>query len=357
MKEELIVKRPALNIQLFAAGDHVNLTEGEQARYVNTVMRRLGRVDALPLQKYMATSQSTNAAYSVFYVAEGVEARDRQANKNDTNVNFDDVKGVKAGQLIKSVRVTPTTMEVPLWVDNRDFNKSQLNEEGAIVDIQCDAIYKRCDRRISELLKDIVTKKKRTVKNNNNVDIDITVPDTNFFGEATKPFSEQVKTFKRMMRKAKKMAKADKKLIGIIAGEDGVTELIDCDKFTNKDLVTINGATPNQTGDPIDMICGGNVEELFTFDDVFYPLGSETEGYIIVIVQHALGQDNKKTSINPIIEHVKHKKAYYMDVEVENATELLQGSGFFVFKYKKDTTGAAAAAFLGEAEEPKGKKK
>lgn len=337
MKEELIVKRPALNIQLFAAGDHVNLTEGEQARYVNTVMRRLGRVDAMPLQKYMAVSQSTNAAYSVFYVAEGVEARDRQANKNDANVNFDDVKGVKGGQLIKSIRITPTPMEVPLWIDNRDFSKSQLNEEGAIVDIQCDAIYTKCDRRLSELFKDIVTKKKRTVKNSNNADIEIVVPNENFFGDGTKTFSSQVKTFKRMMRKAKKMAKADKKLIGIVAGEDGTTELIDCDKFTNKDLVTINGATPNQTGDPIDMVCGGYVEELATFDEVFYPSGSETEGYIVVIVQHALGQDNKKTSINPIIEHVKHKKAYYMDVEVENATELLQGRGFFVFKYKKDT--------------------
>ena len=337
MKENLKVKRPALNIQLFAAGDHVNLTEGEQARYVNTVMRKLGRVDAMPLQKYMAVSQSKNAAYSVFYVAEGVEARDRQLNKNDNNVNFDDVKGVKAGQLIKSIRVTPTTMEVPLWVDNRDFDKSQLNEEGAIVDIQCDAIYKKCDRRISELFKDIVKNSKRTVRNNNNAEIEITVPKENIFGAEGKTFSEQIKTFKRMMRKAKKMARADKKLIGIVAGEDGTTELIDCDKFTNKDLVTINGATPNQTGDPIDMICGGYVEELSTFDEVFYPLGSEQVGYIIVIVQHALGQDNKKTSINPIIEHVQHKKAYYMDVEVENATELLQGSGFFIFKYKKDT--------------------
>ncbi len=340
MNKNFEIKRPPLNIQLFGAGDHVNLTEGEQARYVNTIMKKLGRPNSLPLQQYFAKSQSKNAAYSVFYVGEGLQARDRASNRNDTNNNFDDVKGVKAGQLIKSIRVTPTTMEVPLWVDDRDFDKSQLNEEGAISDMQVTAIYTECDARISRLFKDIVEKKKRTVKNNNNADVEITVPETNFFGTETKTFDAQVKDFRRMMRRAKKLAKADGKRIGIVAGEDGITELMDCEKFTKKDWVTINGETPNQTGDPLEKLCGGYVEELFTFDEVFYPEGNETTGYIVVIIQDALGQDNKKTSINPIIEHVKYKKAFYMDVEVANATELLQGTGFLVFKYKKDTAAA-----------------
>lgn len=334
---------PGLNIQLFAAEDHVNLTKGEQARYVNTIMRRLGRPNSLPLAQYMAKSQSVNAAYSLFYVGGELSARDRQANRNDTNNNFDDVKGVKAGNLITAIRVTPTTMEVPLWVDDRDFDKSQLNEQGAISDMQVTAIYKECDYRISRLLKDIVTNKKRTVKGNNNEDVEILVPETNFFGDKTKPFADQVKEFKRMMRRAKKLAKADGKRIGIISGEDGTTELSDCEKFTKKDWVTVNGETPNQTGDPLDKLCGGYVEELFTFDEIFYPTGNETEGYFVVLIEGSLGQDNKKTSINPIIEHVTYKKAFYMDVEVSNATELLQGLGILVFQYKKDTAAAAAS--------------
>ena len=344
ISKKLLFGQRGMNIQLFAAGDHVNLTEGEQARYVNTIMRKLGRPNSLPLQTYMAKSQSQNAAYSLFYVGGSIKARDRQANRNDTNNNFDDVKGVKAGQIITSIRVTPTEMEVPVWVDNRDFDKSQLNEEGAITDMQVTAIYEECDRRITTLFKDIITNKKRTVKNSNNKDIEIAVPESNFFGDGTKPFAEQVKEFKRMMRRAKKLAKADGKRIGIVAGEEGTTELTDCEKFTKKDWVTVNGETPNQTGDPLDKLCGGYVEELWTFDEVFYT-GEETVGYMVVVIEGAFGQDNKKMSINPIIDYVKWKKAYYMDVEVANATELLQGAGFLVFQYKRDV-GTAASAML-----------
>lgn len=336
MKENERIKRPKLNIQLFAVGEHVKLTEGEQAKFINSVQRKLGGTDQLPLEKYMAKDQTQKAAYSVFYVGGEVEARNRATNRNDNNNNFDDVKGVKAGQLIKSIRVTPTPLEVPLWVDDRDFDKSQLNEQGAISDMQVSAIFAGLDRRMSILLKDIVENQQRTVKTSNNENLIIKVPDENLFGTDQQPFEKQVKDFKRMMRRAKKFAKLQKKEIGIVVGDDGAAELMNCEKFTDKDFVTINGATPNQTGDPIEMICGGNVEDLYTFDEVFYPQGNETTGYMVIIIEGSFGRSNKKASINPIIEHVAWKKAYYMDVEVDNATELLQGEGVFIFKYKKD---------------------
>lgn len=327
--------KKSFNIQIFA-NKQVDLTPGEQARYVNTIMTMLGGADSIPLSNWFAKSQSKNAGYSLFYVGGKLAARDRTSNFNGTDNNFKDVAGVDAGKLIKSIRVTPSAIETPVWVDNRDFDKSQLNEESAIAQMQVESIYNKLDHRICTLFKDIVTNKKRTVKDNNNQDVEITVPETNFLGKATVEFSQQVKEFKRLMRKAKKMAKATKKKICICAGEDGITELTDCEKFTKKDWVTIPGATPNQTGDPLEMLCGGYVEELFNFDNVFYPLGSETEGKIIVFLQDAFGQDNKSVNIDPTIDYVRHKKAYFLDVEVSNATELLQGEGFFVFSYKKE---------------------
>lgn len=329
-----------MDIQIFA-NKQVDLSPGEQARYVNTVMTKLGGANSMPLQSWFATSQSKNAGYSVFYVGGKLAARDRTSNFNGTGNNFKDVEGVDAGKIITSIRVTPSAIETPVWVDNRDFDKSQLNEEGAIATMQIESIYNKLDERICKLFKDIADNKKRTVKDNNNQEVEITVPKDNFFGDKLKAFSDpaQVKSFKRMMRRAKKMAKATNKRICIVAGDDGITELMDCEKFTQKDWVNISGDTPNQTGDPLPKLCGGYVEELFNFDTVFYPGGSEAEGKIIVFLQDAFGQDNKSVNIDPTIEYVKHKKAYFMDVEVSNATELLQGEGFFTFEYKKDVKG------------------
>ncbi|WP_461811355.1 phage capsid protein [Faecalimonas sp.] len=327
-----------INIQIFA-NKQVDLSPGEQARYTNTIMTKLGGANKMPLEGWFAKSQSNNAGYSVFYVGGKLAARDRTSNFNGTDNNFKDVAGVDAGKLITSIRITPTAIETPLWVDDRDFDKSQLNEESKIAEIQVESIHNKLDERICKLFKDTADNKKRTVKDNNNQDVQITVPEGNFFGDKAKIFNDvaQIKAFKRMMRKAKKMAKATNKRICICAGDDGITELMDCDKFTNKDWVNISGETPNQNGEPLQKLCGGYVEELFNFDNVFYSSGSETEGKIIVFVEETFGQDNKSINIKPTIEHISFKKAYFLDVEVSNATELLQGEGFFVFSYKKDT--------------------
>lgn len=343
-KKERLLKAP-LNIQLFGATKNVELTEGEQAKYVNNIMRALGQTNAFPLQQYMAKSASNNAAYSVFYVAGTLTARNREANVDTANQNFKDVKGVANQNLLTSIRVYPTEMEVPLWVDDRDFDKSQLNEQSALQVMQKDAIYRGCDERIANLLKDIYKKKKRTVKNSAGTDTDIAVPTTNYYGDKAKPFSDpvNVRKFRNMMRKAMHMAKANNLKIGIVCGDEGNVELADCEKFSQKDWVNVQGETTVQSGSAMQKLLGGNVEELWTFDDVFYGGSDKVEnGVIAVIIQDCLGQDNKKASIKPIIEHVSYKKAYYMDVEVSNATELINGQGIFFFEYSKTTPAAAA---------------
>ena len=328
-------------IQLFGGNDNVNLSDGEQAKYVNNIIRALGKPGVVPLEKYFAKSVATNAAYSVFYVGGKFKARDRENNINSTNKNYNDTKGIDtAGKFIQSIRVTPTEMETPIWVDDRAFDKSQLNEQSAIQEAQIDAIKMGCDERISKLFKAIQTDGKRDVKDVGDQTVSLTIPTSNKFGDKTKLFdtAQNIKAFRRMMVAAKRAAKNSNLQIGIIGGSDMVTELISTEKFTNKDWVTITGETPNQTGEPLGRLLGGNVEELFTYDNTFYPLGTETEGYIFVIIQNSIGQDNKKASIKPTIEYVKHKKAYFMDVEVANATELLNPEGVFVFEYKRDVS-------------------
>ena len=55
-----------------------------------------------------------------------------------------------------------------------------------------------------------------------------------------------------------------------------------------------------------------------------------------MMVEQCIGLDDKKASVNPIIEHVSWKKAWYLDVEISNATELLDPEGILIFKYKRD---------------------
>lgn len=321
-----------LNIQLFA---NVELTEGEQARYTNNILRALGRPGVMPLEKYFAKSVATNAAYSVFYVGKSVEARDRVSNEDTVNNTFNDVKGVNAGNLIESIRVIPTELEVPLYVDDRIFDKSQLNEKSAIQDMQVVAIKKGCDKRISKVFYDLAYVGSRTVQKSDGTTATLTIPAVNKFGDNTKPFdhADNIKAFKRMMKRAKKLGMGLGYNIGIVTGDEGAVELTECEKFTKRDWVNINGETPQVTGDPIPKLLGGYVEELFTFDEILYPLGTEPTGYMFAIVQESLGQDNKKTSIKPIIAHIPHKKSYFMDVEVSNSTELLNPEGVLVFEY------------------------
>lgn len=356
MKENKELLRSPLNIQLFAErGEYgnIDLTQGEQAKYVNSILRKLGNDNRFPLTEYFAKSASTKEAYSLFYVSGSIEARDVTSNYDTTDHNYKTIKGTNTEGFLKSIRVMPKPMECPVYVGRRAFNKSQLGEESAIQDAQVAAIYRKCDRRISELLKACITTKKRTVKDNDNNDVELAIPDTNFFGDKTKLFNDanNIKRFKHMMRKAKRLAKQQNLKIGIVMGDEGHTELIDCDKFTNKDWVNIGGETPQQTGEPIQKLLGGKPEELWTYDEVMYPNGNEEIGYIVVIVQNVLGQDNKKTNVNPEVNYIADKKAYLMDVEVDNATELLDPEGFLVFQYKRDLgslstpSGASVASF------------
>ena len=328
-----------LNIQLFGANDNVNLSDGEQAKYVNNIIRALGRPGVIPLENYFAKSVSTNAAYSLFYVGGRFKARDRENNIDTTNKNYKDTKGLNTTEkFIQSIQVQATEMETPIWIDDRVFDKSQLNEQSAIQDAQVQSIQMGCDERISKLFKSIQTDGKRTIKDVGGQNVELTIPKANKFGDKSKPFDDtaNIKAFRRMMVAAKHAAKNGNLKLAIVGGSDMVTELISTEKFTQKDWVTISGETPNQTGEPLGKLLGGNVEELFTFDSTFYPLGTEQEGYIFVVVEKCIGQDNKKASIKPTIEYVKHKKAYFMDVEVSNATELLNPEGVFIFEYKRD---------------------
>lgn len=324
-----------LYLQLFAK--NVELSEGEQAKYVNNINRALGRPGIMPLEKYMAKSAATNAAYSVFYVGKRLTARDRQNNENTTDKNFNDVKGVDGGNLIESIRVTPTELEVPIWVDDRDFDKSQLNEQSAIQDMQVTAIQLGCDKRISNIFKDLAATGTRTVVKSDGTTRTLTIPAEHIFGDGTKALDDNanVKSFKKMMKRARKLAKGLNYRVGIVTGDSGSVELTECEKFNKLDWNNINGETPQQTGDPQSKLLGGYIEELFTFDEVLYPTGNETVGYIFALIEKSLGQDNKKTSIKPVILHVPFKKSYYLDVEVSNATELLDPEGVLIFKYKK----------------------
>lgn len=336
-KKERLLKAP-LNIQMFGATKNVELTEGEQAKYVNNIMRALGQTNSFPLKQYMATSASNNAAYSVFYVAGTLTARDRESNADATNQNFTDIKGVANSNLLTSIRVVPTEMEVPLWVDNRDFDKSQLNEQSTLQTMQVDAIHRGFDERISILLKNIYQNKKRTVKNSAGANVEIIVPTTNFYGDKAKPFSDpdNIKKFRNMMRKAQHMAKGNNLKIAIVCGDEGNVEMADCEKFASKDWVNISGETPAQSGSAIQRLLGGNIEELWTYDNIFYETDTKVNnGVITVIVEKSLGQDNKKASISPTIEYVGFKKSYFMDVEVSNATELVNPQGIFFFEYSK----------------------
>ena len=53
------------------------------------------------------------------------------------------------------------------------------------------------------------------------------------------------------------------------------------------------------------------------------------------MVEKSFGQDNKDVAVTPEANYIADKKAYLLDVEVYNSTELLNPEGIFVFKYKR----------------------
>lgn len=333
------MRRPELNIQLFALGGdngNVELTPGEQTRYGDTIREALGQTDSYPLAEYMAKQNTDSRKDAIFYVAGSIVARDVLDNYDATNKNYKDVKGTDVAGFLKAIAVATSPMECPVWVGRRAFSKSQLNEKGAISNAQIDAIYMACDKRISTLMKDIVTNKKRSVKDEKGASFDLTVPDKNFYGDKLKVFSDpaNLKAFRLMMLKAKKLAKKSKLKVAIVTGDEGEAELQSAKEFATKDW----GAMADKmqmSGEISNRLLGANTESTFTFDDVFYSAGTEAVGYMVVMVEGTLGQANKGGGIDSVVKYITHKKSYFMDVEVDNATELVDPTGFLVFAYKR----------------------
>lgn len=331
-----------LNIQLFAGAVDVKLSPGEQQRYVNSILRALGGNDSLPLQEFMQQDSTANAKESIFFGGKKLEARYRSDEVFELDgVTPKQISGVTKDKLLYSVVVTPKVIEVPIWIDDRSFSRTLLQEESFVTQEQISAVYSKAEMGLSELFLDIYTNKKRTVKDSTGATFDLTIPAKNFTGDSTKSFSDpaNVKAFRGLMRKVNSLAKLSKRRVVIVSGTEGGTEINDCDKFTSKDFNEFKGTNPNQTGVNSAQLLSGHLQELITYDDVFYPLGTETTGVITVFVEKSFGQSAKKLNIKPTVEHVKHHKKYFMDVEIELATEIVQGEGVFFFTYKKDAPG------------------
>jgi hypothetical protein len=347
--EKTLLGSTGLNIQLFAGEGgyeygNVNLSAGEQAKYANSVKRALNTTKKMPLEGWFEKSASTNEAYSLFYVSGRLESRDIDDKQAISGPNYTpaEVKGQDTGTFLRSIKVIPTGMECPVYVKRRDFNRSQLDEKSTIIDAQVAATYGRCAIRVAELFKDCITNKKRTVTGSDNKTFDLVIPDSQFFGDKTKEFDtpENIKLFRKMMLQAQEAASNQGLRIAIVSGIEGNTELANAERFSSKDFG--EGET-RKTGQPLSMLMGGHVERLFQFDKTLYPLGSEEVGYFLVMVERSFGQDNKDVSVTPEANYIADKKAYLLDVEVYNSTELLNPEGVFIFEYKR-TTGAAAAS-------------
>ena len=343
-----------LNLQVFAGANgyaygNVELSQGEQAKYANSIMRALGEQRKMPLQGWFAESASKKEAYSVFYLSGRLVARDIDDKVAIAGPGYApaEVKGQNITDFLKAIRVYPTGMECPVYVKRRDFDRSQLDEKSAIVDAQTASIYAKCANRIATVLKDCVTKKKRSVEDTNGQKFDLTIPEGNFYGDKAQLFDTDanIKAFRMMMLKAQEMAEGQGLKIAIIAGTEGRGELANAKRFSDRDFS--NGETTS-TGQPLRQIFGGTIENLPGFDTVFYPQKTDAVGYIIVMIEKSFGQDNKDVAVTPEANYIADKKAYLLDVEVYNSTELLNPEGVFIFTYKRDVAGVAAASVLSE---------
>lgn len=301
----------------------------------------------MPLQGWFAESASKKEAYSVFYLSGRLAARDIDDTTALSGPNYipTEVKGQNITDFLKAVRVYPTGMECPVYIRRRDFDRSQLDEKSAIVDAQTASIYAKCSNRIATLFKDIVTNKKRNVEDTNGKKFDLTIPADHFYGDKAQLFDTDanIKAFRMMMLKAQELAEGQGLKIAIVAGTEGRGELANAKRFSDRDF---SYGETTSTGQPLKRIFGGTIENLPGFDSVFYSEGTETEGHIIVMIEKSFGQDNKDVAVTPEANYIADKKAYLLDVEVYNSTELLNPEGVFIFTYKRDVAGAAAAMVM-----------
>ncbi|MGL5440410.1 MAG: hypothetical protein ACRDA4_08565 [Filifactoraceae bacterium] len=341
-----------LNIQVFAGPTHLMLTEGEQARYMNTMLEALGGADAMPLQRFMQIDSSPNTENAIFYDFGKLVARERAniTNDNQLGQNVTPITGTQ----VNSVSVSPKWLETPLYIDDREFDKSQLAEESAVTKAQVTAVYTGAEHQLCELFKECFKNKKRTVKNSKNKDRDIIIPAKNIFGDKTKKFDDpvNVKAFRLMMRTVQALAKRSKRDIAVVTGIEGGTELNNCDKFTSKDYNNFNGGqTPNQTGVNPDMLLGGSIEQLIEYDEIFYSkndIDAGSTGVMTIFVGGSFGQKAKNINIKPTVAHITNLKQYFLDVEIAVGTEIVQGEGVFFFTYKRDTTIGAGVSECSE---------
>lgn len=339
MRQEFVNK---LNIQLFAGKNVIGnqiLSAGEQARYVNDINILLAEPTNDPLEEAFAKDTCSKADKSIFFGGKGVEAVERTNNFTANGLRAQDVDGVTGESLLYSVTVSPKHYHVPLWVDDLAFDKSQLGEESFLKDRQVGAIRNKSQIVLCELLKDLYTNKKRRVKDSNNAEYDLIIPNINVYGDPTLPFSDDknIKLFRKLLRYVKLQTSNTSAKRYLVMGNDGGTEINDCTKFTSKDYNDFGGQNPNRTGDNPPII-DAQMAELLNYDKVFYPTGNETTGVMVFIVKGAIGKSHKTATMPPVIKHIEEKMAYFLNAGVSLSYELVIPEGVYFFVYKKDTT-------------------
>lgn len=306
------------------------VSQGYQLRYVNSVKEANDRSNDWPLLRYSQKDATPNKENSVFYKFGRLTAADYVSGDNYDTDKFGVIGGYNGDELLQSILVTPVPSRCPVWIGEDEFDKTQVNVNSPIINAQMDAMYKKGNvNMLAKLLAFVGGTYTRNDKDGTNAGV--TLPAANAFGDGTVAFetTTNIKAFRKAAATLKSYSNGREYcwLMGI----DAYADVMSSPKFTSKDWTS----TTTSNGLDINRLLGGEVISMREFDGVFYPLGTETVGYIIGIAKNSIGFSARREKIKSIVKHIEEREAVFYNTKIPMAIEIIDEEDIIVFSYLK----------------------
>lgn len=330
----MLLKKFALNIQLFA-GDTLS-AEAKQDKYSTSIKTAYGLAtneEKMRILSYMQKNQSKGHDRFAFYKSGRLVGKETATSTYDpTNFNFKDKVGEDITGFIKSVFVTPTMSECPIWQDKNDDKFTNLDVDSKLVKGQISTINGIAIKKILTPLATLakLTKGARKITvNTKTATEELLMPVENEFGDKTKPFLDLEEDFFAMLSRMETVATGDdmKCNVSLLFGEATNGVLKNYDRANNKDYITAADFETKQ-GQKL-AIKKFDVAEMIPLQSFDSIVG---KNYIIGLLDEAMGYDSlgEPESVRTLIPE---KGCYFYNVEEFCASTVVDIEGIFVFEY------------------------
>lgn len=287
--------------------------------------------DTMRILSYCQKNQSEGHERYVFYKTGRLASRVKEDNYNATDHNYDIIKGTDITDFGTAVSIVPTANECPIFRDRFADILTQVGIEGNLIVGQRSAMYKSTIDKILAPLHAYTIAGTFTQYDNKGVGTLLTMPVGQKYGDVTKSFYENEEAFLDMLADLEVLSSGEgmKVNVAMMMGTKGNKVLKGYDRATNLDYITTD-EFKTKLGKKLS-IKKFDIAELIPMSNFDATFGT-TNGYIVIILDRALGYDSNKT-LDTVAVELPQRNAKFFNATAFDACTIVDQEGVFLFSF------------------------